>query len=106
LPLSVLSVLARRNVDPWEEAAKLCRLPEPTAVCQLAMLLGTLPHDSAGPQEPTRVAIRLIALLPPSSVVPPSIRRTVANATRDQWIIILYSLGVVGIFIAMAVLES
>jgi hypothetical protein len=31
MPLSVLSALARLDVDPWQEAAKLARLLEETA---------------------------------------------------------------------------
>jgi len=64
IPLSVLSALARRDVDPWEEAAKLTQLPEEKAVTQLVSLLGSSPHAPlAGPDSAT-IAMRLIALLP------------------------------------------
>jgi len=64
MPLSVLSALARRDVDPWEEAAKLTQLPEEKAVSQLVSLLGASPHAPlAGPDSAT-IAMRLIALLP------------------------------------------
>ncbi len=64
MPLSVLSALARRDVDPWEEAAKLTQLPEEKAVTQLVSLLGASPHAPlAGPDSAT-IATRLIALLP------------------------------------------
>ena len=35
-PLSVLSALARLDVDPWEEAAQLANLPEASACAKLA----------------------------------------------------------------------
>jgi hypothetical protein len=44
MPLSVLSALARQDVDPWDEAAKLAQLPEEKAVTQLVSLLGAFPH--------------------------------------------------------------
>lgn len=31
MPLSMLSALARLDIDPWQEAAELSRLPEETA---------------------------------------------------------------------------
>ena len=38
MALSVLSALARLNVDPWEEAAELSELPQHTATQRLASL--------------------------------------------------------------------
>jgi hypothetical protein len=62
--LSVLSALARQDVDPWEEAARLARLPKETAVKQLIALLDTpRPRPLASP-DAARIAVRLIALLP------------------------------------------
>jgi hypothetical protein len=42
MPLTVLSALARVDVDPWEEASKLTQLPQESAVTHLASLLGAL----------------------------------------------------------------
>jgi len=64
MPLSVLSALARRDVDPWEEAAKLTRLPEEKAVTRLVSLLGASPHAPLSGPDSATVARRLIALLP------------------------------------------
>jgi hypothetical protein len=60
-PLTVLSVLARQNLDPWEEAAALSRLPPDTAVCRLTAMITASPGQS--PNQ-AAVAGRLIALLP------------------------------------------
>jgi hypothetical protein len=41
--LSVLSALARLDVDPWREAAELAQLPRQTATQRLASLIAALP---------------------------------------------------------------
>ena len=43
MPLSVLSALARLDIDPWQEADKLARLPGETATQRLASLIAALP---------------------------------------------------------------
>jgi hypothetical protein len=62
--LSVLSALARLNVDPWQEAANLARLPVKTATQQLASLIAKLPDGPSARPDPATIAARLIALLP------------------------------------------
>ena len=62
--LSVLSALARANVDPWEEAARLTTMPKATAEEALAAILhdaSALNYDRA---EAEALAVRLIKLLP------------------------------------------
>ncbi len=67
-PLTVLSVLARQNVDPWEEAADLSRMPRDTAARKLISMITASPGRSSTDQSSTddRAALagRLIALLP------------------------------------------
>jgi len=63
MPVSVLSGLARADVDPWQEAAKLAQLPGETATRELAELIGALP---ASFPDSRAIATRLIALLPRS----------------------------------------
>jgi hypothetical protein len=46
MPLSVLSALARLNLDPWHEAAELSDLPKDTAAQRLAALIALLPGDA------------------------------------------------------------
>jgi hypothetical protein len=64
MPLSVLSALARLNVDPWEEAAELSELPRIPAAQRLALLIGQLPGDRWTPADSRTLADRLIELLP------------------------------------------
>jgi hypothetical protein len=65
--LSVLSALARLDVDPWQEAATLAQLPKNTATERLASLIATLPDGSLARPDPRTIAGRLIALLPRQS---------------------------------------
>ena len=62
--VSVLSGLARSDVDPWQEAAKLAQLPGEAATKELAALIGALPDRASSYPDPRAIATRLIALLP------------------------------------------
>ena len=62
--VSVLSGLARSDVDPWQEAATLAELPGETATQRLASLIGALPDRVASYPESRTIAARLVALLP------------------------------------------
>lgn len=62
--VSVLSGLARSDVDPWLEAAKLAQMPGDTATKELAALIGALPDRAVSFPDPRTIAARLIALLP------------------------------------------
>jgi len=76
--VTVLSALARRDLDPWEEAAEMSKLSADKALRKLVAMLETLPgHESL--EGRTAVAGRLVSLLPHSAEVralaPPSLRR-------------------------------
>jgi hypothetical protein len=62
--LSVLSALARLDLDPWWEAAKLARLPKEAATQRLADLIAALPDESSAHRPARTIAARLIAVLP------------------------------------------
>lgn len=62
--LTVLSTLARLNVDPWQEAANLTGMSKDMATRRLASMIATLPDEPAARREPGKIAARLIALLP------------------------------------------
>ena len=71
VPLSVLSALARQNIDPWEQAAHWSRLTQKSAIQELAALIATLPLGPSalplGPSAqamPDEIATQLIVLLP------------------------------------------
>ena len=62
--LSVLSALARLDLDPWQEAAELAQLPGEPATLRLASLITALPEGSMVQLDPGTAAARLITLLP------------------------------------------
>ena len=64
--LSVLSALARLELDPWREAAELARMPRQIARQRLRSLIEALPNQPPTRLEPETVSTRLIALLPPA----------------------------------------
>jgi hypothetical protein len=64
LPLSIVSLLGRLDLDPWLEAASLAEQPAEAAVQRLAALLAALPVPSLKQADPGTMAARLIALLP------------------------------------------
>jgi hypothetical protein len=84
MPLSVVSVLARMELDPWVEAASLADLPAETAARKLATWLDVLPDPTLKLASSDTRAARLIALLPqrrnPSSALPPAGTGAVAGA--------------------------
>jgi hypothetical protein len=81
MPLSVLSALARLDVDPWHEAAKLSLLPRACAIQKLATLIAALPETDCA---------RLVALLPcpprSNAWVRPALRG-IDNLTLSQIVI-------------------
>jgi hypothetical protein len=60
--LSVLSAMARMNLDPWQEAANLAGLPAKAATNRLATLIAAVPGGVPG--ETGLIAARLVKLLP------------------------------------------
>jgi hypothetical protein len=63
--LSVLSALARMDVDPWAEAESLARMPMETATVRLTDLIAALPNAPHADIPANRIAWDLVALLPP-----------------------------------------
>jgi hypothetical protein len=74
IPLSVVSLLGRMDLDPWQEAASLAGLPAADATQRLTSLLGHLPAPPLQQPDFHTTAARLVALLPhrPQLDIPPS----------------------------------
>jgi len=62
--LSVLSALARSDLDPWAEAGILSRMSPENAIQRLAFLISTLPGRTLADVNYRTIAARLVALLP------------------------------------------
>ncbi len=87
MPLSVVSVLARMELDPWVEAAALAKLPAEAAARKLAVWLDALPDPTLKPASPDTRAARLIGLLPrrTSRGSPPPVAATGAVVAAHPW---------------------
>ena len=66
--LSVLSALARMNVDPWDEATRLAAMPKAVAERTLVSILDLVSGRKWNPSEAEVVAARLVRLLPQRGV--------------------------------------
>ena len=62
--LSVLSALARMNIDPWEEASRLAAMPKAIAEKTLLSILDRVSGRSWKSPEAAAIAARLVGLLP------------------------------------------
>jgi hypothetical protein len=64
MPLTVLSALARREIDAWEFAARLDLESSRTRVTELTALIAMLPSGMPPQESPDLIVRRLLALLP------------------------------------------
>ncbi len=102
--LSVLSALARLDVDPWQEAASLARMPGEAATDRLAALIAALPDEPTADIPAKTIAADLVALLPKTNsfkVRSPDRMIAAVGPQRTQVRIALGALAVV-IFIVFA----
>ncbi len=67
MALSVLSALARLDIDPWHEAAELAQMPRLAAKQRLKSLIDELPEIRSILPDSEIASTRLIALLPSGS---------------------------------------
>jgi len=67
MPLTLLSALARLDVDPWDEAASLAELPRESATQKLIALLARMPNGPTPGVDTETLASRLVALLHPAT---------------------------------------
>jgi len=105
--LSVVSALARLDVDPWKEAVDLAGMPREQAIERLTSLLASLPRGATASLSPELVAASLIALLPraagfnaPAAAAPLPVART--QRTRLFIGVGVLALVLVGYFILTA----
>ena len=104
MPLTVVSALARMDLDPWHEAAGLAEVPVEAATAKLTSLLDALPGPTLQYLDLGTTAARLIALLPRpprSSARSPVSGAHVAGATHRQAcmsviLIVLYMILILG----------
>ncbi len=78
--LSVVSALARLDVDPWREAAELAGMPREAANQRLTSLIAALPDAPEARLAAATIAGRLIKLLPRGKPSPGASREKVLRA--------------------------
>jgi hypothetical protein len=98
--LSVLSALARLNVDPWQEATSLARMPREAAVVRLPALIDALPNE--GTIGIPTTAADLVALLPTGNRL--NVRSSVrlfapAGPRQTQILIVLSALAIMTLIV-------
>ena len=86
VPLTVLSALARNNLDPWSVAEELTRLPRNTAAARLGEMLSSQPNQPGDSPSNDLAMIQLLAKLPEASTV----RR---QEMSPAWQLLLSSVG-------------
>jgi hypothetical protein len=100
MALTVLSALARQDVDPWQEAADLSRLPRGSAIQRITSRLETIP-GAASLEERTAIAERLLSLLPAARPLPAPPRQPDAGLAAGMKLISSSELSVVIIYVVL-----
>ncbi|XIA64268.1 hypothetical protein ACFIOY_36155 [Bradyrhizobium sp. TZ2] len=98
MPLSVLTVLVRQDVDPWQEAEHLTQLSREQAINSLASKIWKSNSERWSPSEASILADRLIDLLP-SHGNPLSNSPWTEDSRMTLWLVawmIFMSIGVTG----------
>ncbi len=104
--LSVLSALARLDVDPWQEAASLARMPREAATERLTALIAALTHEPTADIPAKTIAADLIALLPRTSSFNIRSADSVFAAVGPQRAQVRMALSALAIVIAIAFMLS
>ena len=105
-PLSVLSALARSDVDPWQEAASLARMPRETAATRLTALIVALPDELSKDIPAKTIAAGLVALLPKANGFDVRSQGSVFATGEPQRAQIRFALGALAIMVMIALALS
>ena len=104
--LSVLSMLARLDIDPWQEAASLARMSKETATARLTALIGALPDEPTAGVPIESVAGDLVALLPRTNAFAPPAPQQLASLSGFEKPRLRLGLGALALLIFLALLFS
>jgi hypothetical protein len=105
-PLSVLSALARLDVDPWQEAASLTRMTRDAAAVRLTALIAALPDEPTRDIPAKVVAADLVALLPKTAGFSVGSSDGVFAAVGPQRAQVRFALGALAILVMIAIALS
>jgi len=106
--LSILSALARLDLDPWEEAATLAQLPTEAASQRLSALLRALPGAPATTNADEPVYHRALDLLPVSKGPSPiETSGAIANAkSQARWRLVINLAFIASMFASLAIMAG
>ena len=102
MAVSVLSGLARADLDPWQEASRLAGLPGEAAIQRMTALISALPDRATSSSDPSAIAVRLVALLPhPSKFTGGAPKETLQDVraalnSHPWWIYVIFMSFVLG----------
>ena len=105
-PLSVLSALARLDVDPWQEAASLARMPADAAATRLTALIVALPGAPTKDVPAMTIAANLVRLLPKAPSFTVGASDSVFAVAGPQRAKIRFALGALAILAMIALALS
>jgi len=105
-PLSVLSALARLDVDPWQEAKSLAQMPKDTAATRLTALIAALPDTPTKNVPAMTIAANLVTLLPKAARITVGPSDGVFAAVGPQQAQIRFALGALAILAMIAIAIS
>jgi len=101
-PLSVISALARLNLDPWREAAELSALQGPAAIQRLSSHIDRLPEESRQGIDVGALCERLVLRLPPRQAIAAAPRQPVPIVKR----VLASALGMNIVYCGLVVLSQ
>ncbi len=105
--LSVISALARSDLDPWLEAVALARMSRDVATARLSRLIAALPGEPAPRGSVDAIAGKLVALLPrPDGHVSPSRKTAALGAVVTPKVRFGIALCALVLMVALSVLST
>ena len=84
MTLSLLSALARLNIDPWEETALLAAIPKERAKLKLTAIIATTTKALRNAPSAELTAARLVELLPGSPIT--TVAANVNPVTKSDFV--------------------
>jgi hypothetical protein len=85
MTLTVLSALARQDIDPWREAASLAQMPRESATMRMSSLIAQLPEKLSSRSDPEAIAARLVARLPRQVAAAPTPNKASPRASAVNY---------------------
>lgn len=104
--VSVISALARTNVDPWAEAIRLAAMPKAIAENTLLSILDLVSGRSWKSPEAAAVVARLVQLLPQSGEAATTATTGIANAAPETAKVLNLHKNYWWLWVAMALVMS